>query len=64
MKPGDVDRPLDPIDTLIRELALLERKGFVLTSEERRVLDAYRSPRLPLELGRRKHLRLIQGGQA
>jgi hypothetical protein len=53
----------DPIETLIRELALLERKGFTLTSEERRALDAYQSPRL-VELVRRKHLRLIQGGRS
>lgn len=53
----------DPFATLIRELAILERKGFTLTTEERRALDSYRSPSLPVELARRKHLRLIQGGQ-
>lgn len=56
-------RRLDPFEILIRELALLERRGLTLTLEERRALEGYRSPALPVELRRRGHLRLIQGGR-
>lgn len=54
----------DPVATLARELALLERKGYTLTDEERRFLARSRELDPPARTFRRRHLTVIEGGKA
>lgn len=56
----------DPLAVLARELALLERKGFTLTDQERRFIDSWRGGGAPTLIAehRRRKFRVIQGGRA
>lgn len=55
---------LDPIDVVIRELALLERRGYTLTRQERELLEAGRSSMTNVRAdARRRRFRVIDGGR-
>lgn len=53
----------DTLAALARELAILERKGFTLTDQERRLVNSWRGDGDELFRARRARFKVIPGGR-